>query len=225
MRLMSESHWQSRWIPARYASTREHVHPRRAVRCDHGLDSSCPKTQRERLRAQPPGDTPRICRGLRTEPGPLLFGQKLDKQGTRKMAVITIREALKQALREEMLRDERVFLMGEDIGPYGGSFAVTKGLYEEFGEERVRDTPIAEGVIAGAAVGAAVGGQRPVAEIMTINFALLTLDQLMNHAAKMHHMFGGQWSVPLVVRMAAGWGNRRPRTRRRWKCCSRTSPA
>ena len=122
------------------------------------------------------------------------------------MAVITIREALKQALREEMIRDERVFLMGEDIGPYGGAFAVTKGLYEEFGEERVRDTPIAEGVIAGAAMGAAVGGQRPVAEIMTINFALLTLDQMVNHAAKMHHMFGGQWSVPMVLRMAAGWG-------------------
>jgi pyruvate dehydrogenase E1 component beta subunit len=81
---------------------------------------------------------------------------------------------------------------------------VTKGLYEEFGEERVRDTPIAEGVIAGAAMGAAVGGQRPVAEIMTINFALLTLDQMANHAAKMHHMFGGQWSVPMVLRMAAG---------------------
>jgi pyruvate dehydrogenase E1 component beta subunit len=122
------------------------------------------------------------------------------------MAVITIREALKQALREEMIRDERVFLMGEDIGPYGGAFAVTKGLYDEFGEERVRDTPIAEGVIAGAAMGAAVGGQRPVAEIMTINFALLTLDQMANHAAKMHHMFGGQWSVPMVLRMAAGWG-------------------
>ena len=122
------------------------------------------------------------------------------------MAVITIREALKQALREEMIRDERVFLMGEDIGPYGGAFAVTKGLYEEFGEERVRDTPIAEGVIAGAAMGAAVGGQRPVAEIMTINFALLTLDQMVNHAAKMHHMFGGQWSVPMVLRMAAGLG-------------------
>ncbi len=122
------------------------------------------------------------------------------------MAVITIREALKQAMREEMLRDERVFLMGEDIAAYGGSFAVTKGLVEEFGEERVRDTPISEGIIAGAAMGAAMGGQRPIAEIMTINFAILAMDQLINHAAKMHHMFGGQWSVPLVVRMAAGWG-------------------
>jgi pyruvate dehydrogenase E1 component beta subunit len=122
------------------------------------------------------------------------------------MAVITIREALKQALREEMIRDERVFLMGEDIAAYGGAYAVTKGLVDEFGEERVRDTPIAEGVIAGAAMGAAMGGQRPVAEIMTINFSLLAMDQLINHAAKMHYMFGGQWSVPLVVRTAAGWG-------------------
>lgn len=122
------------------------------------------------------------------------------------MAVITIREALKQAMREEMQRDSRVFLMGEDIAAYGGSFAVTKGLVDEFGEERVRDTPISEGVIVGAAMGAAMGGQRPIAEIMTINFAILAMDQLINHAAKMHHMFGGQWSVPLVVRMAAGWG-------------------
>lgn len=122
------------------------------------------------------------------------------------MAVITIREALKQAMREEMQRDSRVFLMGEDIAAYGGSFAVTKGLVDEFGEERVRDTPISEGVIVGAAMGAAMGGQRPIAEIMTINFAILAMDQLINHAAKMHHMFGGQWTVPLVVRMAAGWG-------------------
>jgi pyruvate dehydrogenase E1 component beta subunit len=122
------------------------------------------------------------------------------------MTVITIREALRSALREEMQRDQRVFLMGEDIGAYGGSYAVTKGLLEEFGEERVRDTPIAEGAIAGAAMGAAMGGQRPVAEIMTINFAILAMDQIINHAAKMHHMFGGQWSVPMVIRMAAGWG-------------------
>jgi len=122
------------------------------------------------------------------------------------MAVITIREALRQALREEMLRDERVFVMGEDVGAYGGSYAVTKGLLEEFGEDRIRDTPIAEGGIAGVAMGAAVGGQRPVAELMTINFSILAMDQIINHAAKMHHMFGGQWSVPLVVRTACGWG-------------------
>ena len=122
------------------------------------------------------------------------------------MAVITIREALKQALREEMLRDERVFVMGEDIGAYGGAYAVTRGLLDEFGEDRIRDTPIAEGAIVGVAMGAAVGGQRPIAELMTINFSLLAFDQIVNHAAKMHHMFGGQWSVPLVVRMACGWG-------------------
>ena len=122
------------------------------------------------------------------------------------MAVITIREALKQALREEMQRDERVFIMGEDIGAYGGAYAVTRGLLEEFGEDRIRDTPIAEGALVGVAMGAAVGGQRPIAELMTINFSLLAMDQIVNHAAKMHHMFGGQWSVPLVVRMACGWG-------------------
>jgi pyruvate dehydrogenase E1 component beta subunit len=122
------------------------------------------------------------------------------------MAVITIREALKQAMREEMLRDERVFVMGEDIGAYGGAYAVTRGLLEEFGEDRIRDTPIAEGALVGVAMGAAVGGQRPIAELMTINFSLLAMDQIVNHAAKMHHMFGGQWSVPLVIRMACGWG-------------------
>ncbi|HET7090573.1 MAG TPA: alpha-ketoacid dehydrogenase subunit beta [Anaerolineae bacterium] len=122
------------------------------------------------------------------------------------MAVITIREALKQAMREEMLRDERVFIMGEDIGAYGGAYAVTRGLLDEFGEDRIRDTPIAEGSIVGVAMGAAVGGQRPIAELMTINFSLLAMDQIVNHAAKMHHMFGGQWSVPLVVRMPCGWG-------------------
>ncbi|MGH2593527.1 MAG: alpha-ketoacid dehydrogenase subunit beta [Anaerolineae bacterium] len=122
------------------------------------------------------------------------------------MAVITIREALKQALREEMQRDERVFIMGEDVGAYGGAYAVTRGLLDEFGEDRIRDTPIAEGAIVGVAMGAAVGGQRPIAELMTINFSLLAMDQIVNHAAKMHHMFGGQWSVPLVVRMACGWG-------------------
>ena len=122
------------------------------------------------------------------------------------MAVMTLREALKQAMREEMQRDERVFVMGQDIGAYGGAYAVTRGLLEEFGEDRIRDTPIAEGALVGVAMGAAVGGQRPIAELMTINFSLLALDQIVNHAAKMHHMFGGQWSVPLVVRTACGWG-------------------
>jgi len=122
------------------------------------------------------------------------------------MPVMTIREAIRQALREEMQRDRRVFIMGEDVGAYGGTYAVTRGLYEEFGEERVRDTPIAESAIVGVALGAALGGLRPVAEIMTINFILLALDQIVNHAAKMSYMFGGQFKVPLVIRVPAGWG-------------------
>jgi pyruvate dehydrogenase E1 component beta subunit len=122
------------------------------------------------------------------------------------MPVMTIREAIRQTLREEMQRDRRVFIMGEDVGAYGGTYAVTRGLYEEFGEERVRDTPIAESAIVGVALGAALGGLRPVAEIMTINFILLALDQIVNHAAKMSYMFGGQFKVPLVIRVPAGWG-------------------
>jgi len=116
------------------------------------------------------------------------------------MARITFREAISQALREEMYRDERVFIMGEEIGTWGGAYAVTRGFLDEFGEKRVRDTPIAEGVIAGAAAGAAIAGLRPVAEIMTINFAFLAMDQIVNHAAKLHYMFNGQIRCPLVIR-------------------------
>lgn len=120
------------------------------------------------------------------------------------VADITYREALRQALREEMLRDERVFLLGEDIGAYGGSYAVTKGLLEEFGEKRVKDTPISETAIIGAAVGAAMDGLRPVAEIMTINFTLVAIDQIINNAAKIHYMFGGQFRCPIVIRTVGG---------------------
>lgn len=120
------------------------------------------------------------------------------------MAQITYRDALRQALREEMLRDESVFLLGEDIGKYGGSYAVTKGLYEEFGEVRVKDTPISETAIIGAGVGAAMAGLRPVAEIMSINFILVAIDQVINNAAKMHAMFGGQFKVPMVIRTVGG---------------------
>lgn len=120
------------------------------------------------------------------------------------MAEITYREALRQALREEMLRDERVFLLGEDIGKYGGSYAVTKGLLDEFGEKRVKDTPISETAIIGAGVGAAMIGLRPVAEIMSINFILVAIDQVINNAAKMHAMFGGQFKVPMVIRTVGG---------------------
>jgi pyruvate dehydrogenase E1 component beta subunit len=122
------------------------------------------------------------------------------------MARMTVREAISQALREEMYRDERVFIMGEEIGQWGGTYAVTRGFLDEFGERRVKDTPIAEGVIAGAAIGAAVAGLRPVAEIMTINFAFLAMDQIVNHAAKFHYMFNGQIKVPLVIRTVGGGG-------------------
>jgi pyruvate dehydrogenase E1 component beta subunit len=123
------------------------------------------------------------------------------------MATMRYREALGEALREEMRRDERVFLMGEDIGVFGGAFKVTEGLLEEFGERRVRDTPISENTIVGMGVGAAMTGMRPVVELMTINFALLAFDQIVNHAAHIHYMFGGQARVPMVVRMPQGAGH------------------
>jgi pyruvate/2-oxoglutarate/acetoin dehydrogenase E1 component len=123
------------------------------------------------------------------------------------MAELRYREALNAALREELSRDERVFLMGEDIGVFGGAFKVTDGLLGEFGEKRVRDTPISENTIVGIGVGAAMAGLRPVVELMTINFALLAFDQIVNHAAHIHYMFGGQVRVPLVVRMPQGAGH------------------
>jgi pyruvate dehydrogenase E1 component beta subunit len=123
------------------------------------------------------------------------------------MPEITYREALNDALREEMQRDPSVFVLGEDVGLYGGAFKVTEGLYAEFGEKRVIDTPIAEGLIIGAAIGAAMAGLRPVAELMTVNFALLAMDQIVNHAAKIRYMFGGKAKVPLVIRMPGGGGN------------------
>jgi len=122
------------------------------------------------------------------------------------MPEITYREALNQALREEMERDPTVFLLGEDVGLYGGSFKVTDGLLAEFGSERVIDTPIAEGSIVGMAVGAAMAGLRPVVELMTVNFALLAMDQIVNHAAKIRYMFGGKTKVPLVIRAPGGGG-------------------
>ena len=120
---------------------------------------------------------------------------------------ISIRDALRTGLREEMLRDDRVFVMGEEVGAWGGTHKITQGLYEEFGERRVRDTPISEMAIAGVAVGAAMAGLRPVAEIMTINFAFLALDAIINHMAKVHYMFNGQFTVPMVLRVATGWGD------------------
>jgi pyruvate/2-oxoglutarate/acetoin dehydrogenase E1 component len=117
------------------------------------------------------------------------------------------REALNEALREEMTRDERVFIMGEDIGVFNGAFKVTNGLLAEFGEKRVRDTPISENTIVGMGVGAAMAGLRPIVELMTVNFSLLALDQVINHAAHIHYMFGGAVKVPLVIRMPQGAGH------------------
>ena len=122
------------------------------------------------------------------------------------MAILTYRDALRQALAEEMRQDSAVWILGQNIAAYGGTYAVTKGLYQEFGPDRVRDTPIAEAGIIGLAMGSAMGGTRPVAEIMSINFTLVAIDQIVNHAAKMRYMFGGQWSVPMVIRTAAGYG-------------------
>jgi pyruvate dehydrogenase E1 component beta subunit len=120
--------------------------------------------------------------------------------------MLTYRDACREALRDALLADERVFLMGEDVGRYGGCFAVSKGLLEEFGPERIRDTPLSESAFVGAGIGAALGGMRPIVEIMTVNFSLLALDQILNNAATLLHMSGGQCAVPLVIRMTTGAG-------------------
>jgi len=117
-----------------------------------------------------------------------------------------MREAISQALWEEMERDPKVFILGEEVGVWGGTYAVTKGFYDHFGAERVRDTPIAEAVIVGSAIGAALTGLRPIAELMTINFAFSAMDHIVNEAAKLHYMFGGQMVLPLVIRVVGGGG-------------------
>jgi pyruvate dehydrogenase E1 component beta subunit len=122
------------------------------------------------------------------------------------MTKMTYREAARSALRDALRSDPRVFLMGEDVGRYGGAFAVSHGLLAEFGPERVRDTPLSENTFVGAGIGAALGGLRPIVEVMTVNFSLLCLDQVVNNAATLRHMSGGQLSVPMVVRMATGAG-------------------
>lgn len=122
------------------------------------------------------------------------------------MALITYKEAVRQAMQEEMRRDENVFLMGEDVGIYGGAFGVSLGMLDEFGEERVRDTPISEAAISGAAAGAAVTGMRPIAEIMFSDFVTIAMDSLVNQAAKMRYMFGGKAKVPMVLRLPGGSG-------------------
>jgi pyruvate dehydrogenase E1 component beta subunit len=123
------------------------------------------------------------------------------------MAEITYREALNQALREELDRDERVFIMGEEVGYFGGAFKVTDGLLAVYGEKRIRDTPISELTIVGAGIGAAMGGLRPIVELMTVNFGLLAIDQIVNNAAKIHYMFGGHAKVPIVIRAPQGAGH------------------
>ncbi len=122
------------------------------------------------------------------------------------MARLTMREAISQALWEEMERDPKVFILGEEVGVWGGTYAVTKGFYDHFGAERVRDTPISEAAIIGAGIGSALTGLRPVAELMTINFAFSAMDHIVNEAAKLHYMFGGQMVLPLVVRTVSGGG-------------------
>jgi len=119
---------------------------------------------------------------------------------------ITYREAMREAIREALRHDERTFLMGEDVGRYGGCYAVSLGLLEEFGPERIRDTPLSESAFVGAGIGAALGGMRPIVEIMTVNFSMLALDQIVNNAATLLYMSGGQCNVPLVIRMATGAG-------------------
>jgi pyruvate/2-oxoglutarate/acetoin dehydrogenase E1 component len=126
--------------------------------------------------------------------------------GETPMVALTYREAVREAMREAMKQDERVFLMGEDVGRYGGCFAVSMGLLDEFGPERIRDTPLSESAFVGAGIGAALGGMRPIVEIMTVNFSLLAADQILNNAATYLHMSGGLFNVPLVIRMATGGG-------------------
>ncbi len=122
------------------------------------------------------------------------------------MTKMTYREAVRAALRRVLRSDPRVFLMGEDVGRYGGAFAVSHGLLAEFGPERIRDTPLSESAFVGAGIGAALGGMRPIVEIMTVNFSMLAMDQILNNAATLRHMSGGQFNVPLVVRVATGGG-------------------
>ena len=127
------------------------------------------------------------------------------------MAVLQIREAINQAIGEEMERDPKVFILGEEVGVWGGTYAVTKGFFDKYGADRIKDTPIAENAIIGAAIGAAMVGQRPIAELMTINFAFSAMDYIVNQAPKLRYMFGGQFKLPLVIRAVGGGG----RTERR----------
>jgi 2-oxoisovalerate dehydrogenase E1 component len=153
----------------------------------------------------------RVCRGRhvgadRAPHPPRVHPHRREPVSAAPSKRTTYREALREAIREALRRDPRVFLMGEDVGRYGGAYAVSKGLLAEFGPERIRDTPLSESAFVGAGIGAALGGARPIVEVMTVNFSLLALDQIVNNAATLRHMSGGQLSVPLVIRMATGAG-------------------
>ena len=139
-------------------------------------------------------------------PAPASGGQQAAAGGPVTSRRVSYREAVRAAVRDALLRDRRVFLMGEDVGRYGGAYAVSKGLLDEFGPDRIRDTPLSESGFVGAGIGAALGGMRPIVEVMTVNFCLLALDQIVNNAATIRHMSGGQFSIPLVIRMATGAG-------------------
>ena len=130
----------------------------------------------------------------------------LQRQTASEAVEITYREAVREAIREALTRDQRVFLMGEDVGRYGGCYAVSKGLLAEFGPERIRDAPLSESGFTGAGIGAAMAGMRPIVELMTVNFSLLALDQILNNAATIRHMSGNQFGVPVVIRLATGAG-------------------
>ena len=189
--------------------------PRRATR------STCPTRRASWPRRAPPTPASRTGRGPtrpstatpRRESSPRspkragLAGSRRGRGGRALMATLRMREALRDAMAEEMRRDEAVFVMGEDVGVFQGAFKVTEGLLDEFGERRVRDTPISENTIVGAGVGAAMGGLRPIVELMTVNFSLLALDQIVNHAAAIPYMFNGQARVPMVIRMPGGGGH------------------
>ena len=142
----------------------------------------------------------------RARPARARSGRAQPAPGAPEQIETTYREAMRAAIRDAMQRDDRVFLMGEDVGSYGGCFAVSMGLLAEFGPERIRDTPLSESAFVGAGIGAAMAGMRPIVEIMTVNFSLLALDQILNNAATLLHMSGGQVGVPLVIRMTTGAG-------------------
>ena len=164
-------------------------------------------TQKCSARLPPPWHLPNRALGNRSTSSPAMSIRR-PRRGTMSdsPARTTYREAVREAIRDAMRRDPRVFLMGEDVGKYGGAYAVSKGLLAEFGPERIRDTPLSESAFVGAGIGAAIGGARPIVEVMTVNFSLLALDQIVNNAATLRHMSGGQVSVPVVIRMATGAG-------------------